>query len=260
MLLNSVIILLREVLEAAVLTSILLGLCKHLRLSMSWFIMALVSGFFGAVVYALNIATISEMFDYTGQERVNGFTHVVIFMCLLLVVYLINFKTSISQQVLTTLMTLCIALAITREGSEIYLYLSSFVSDQEQFSAVAAGGVIGTSIGLSVGTLTYYAMVYTSTQKVFYSSQLLIAVIASGILSQTVPLFMQADLLPAQSALWDSSFLLSEDSALGQLTYAITGYEATPTLLQVCVNMFSLCTFFSLLSLAYYRNIKKTPD
>jgi high-affinity iron transporter len=51
-------------------------------------------------------------------------------------------------------------------------------------------------------------------------------------LAQAATLLIQADILPSQAALWDTSGWVREDSLLGQLLYAIAGYEATPTLLQ----------------------------
>ena len=53
--------------------------------------------------------------------------------------------------------------------------------------------------------------------------------------SQASLLLIQADWLPYTVELWDSSALLPEYSVTGQLLYALIGYEANPSLLQVCV-------------------------
>jgi high-affinity iron transporter len=50
---------------------------------------------------------------------------------------------------------------------------------------------------------------------------------------QATALLIQADWLPADYPLWDSSALLAEQSVAGQLLYALVGYEATPTALQL---------------------------
>ena len=52
-------------------------------------------------------------------------------------------------------------------------------------------------------------------------------------LSHAVQILTQADWLPAQRIIWDTSSWLSETSVLGQLLYAVMGYEATPTANQV---------------------------
>jgi len=60
----------------------------------------------------------------------------------------------------------------------------------------------------------------------------LLSLVAAGMLSQAVLLLIQADWLPSQLPLWDTSEWLSENSVTGQLLYALIGYEATPTALQ----------------------------
>jgi len=60
----------------------------------------------------------------------------------------------------------------------------------------------------------------------------LLILIASGMLSQASLLLIQADWLPSQLPLWNSSAFISEKSVVGQLLYAVIGYEATPTPIQ----------------------------
>jgi high-affinity iron transporter len=46
--------------------------------------------------------------------------------------------------------------------------------------------------------------------------------------AQAVEFMIQADYIAATTPVWDSSHLISERSAVGQLLYALVGYEATP--------------------------------
>jgi len=256
MLLNSVIIILREVLEVSLLASLLLSITQHINLSIRWILPSLLIGTIGALIYGMNIATISELNDYTGQELVNGICQILIFFSLLMVIFLINQRALESNLYITSLMATCISLAILREGSEIYIYLSGFISDQEHLKSITDGALIGASIGISISAIVYYATIYRKNKQTFLACQILIDVIGSGILSQVVPIFMQIDLLPAQKAIWDTSFLLPEDSLVGQLIYAIAGYEASPTLLQVSINVLSLCLLLVLIMLPQYKKSK----
>jgi len=63
---------------------------------------------------------------------------------------------------------------------------------------------------------------------IFSSGKIVLALLAAGILCQAIPLLVQADLIQASAPLWDTTALLPEDSLLGQLLYAASGYEATP--------------------------------
>jgi high-affinity iron transporter len=47
-------------------------------------------------------------------------------------------------------------------------------------------------------------------------------------------------MLPAQAPLWDASGWISEISLTGQLLYALIGYEATPTPLQIIFYLLTL--------------------
>jgi len=64
--------------------------------------------------------------------------------------------------------------------------------------------------------------------------------------SQAILLLNQADWLPFTPTAWDSSGLLSESSVLGQLAYALIGYEATPSIMQVSAYLLGL--FFVIIS------------
>ena len=83
MLLNSVIIVLREVLEAALMISILLALSKQINISYSWIIWSLLIGTVGAVVYGISIPMVSEWFDGVGQEVTNALMQYAVYILLL---------------------------------------------------------------------------------------------------------------------------------------------------------------------------------
>ncbi|RKZ92375.1 MAG: hypothetical protein DRQ40_08810 [Gammaproteobacteria bacterium] len=59
MLVNSVIIILREVLEAALIISVLLAISQQLKVSRQWLFFALFIGLTGASVYAAHIEFVS---------------------------------------------------------------------------------------------------------------------------------------------------------------------------------------------------------
>ena len=82
MLLSSVIIILREVLEGALLMSVLLALSSHRGFNFRWSLVAIASGIIGAFIYAAEFQTISTWFDYGGQEIVNASLHIFIVLFL----------------------------------------------------------------------------------------------------------------------------------------------------------------------------------
>jgi high-affinity iron transporter len=257
MLLNTVIIVLREVLEAALLVSILLAMSRLLKLSSVWFWGSALVGLLGVLLYALNMQTVSEWYDYSGQEIVNGSLQIFIYLFALILMF---FSTRRGESphhflLLQLLMTLIIALAITREGAEIFIYLQGAMSSPGQLVSAVTGGLIGASIGASVGVLLYYALSLNHSSKALLWGQLTLGVVVSGLLSQVVPLYEQVDLLPAMTPLWDTSAILPENSVFGQLLYAVLGYEATPSPLQFFSYVSGILLFVVVLMIPYKSRV-----
>lgn len=235
MLLSSVIIILREVLEAALLLSILIALSRQLGFNLKWIGWSLLFGLVGSILYGINTDIVSEWFEGVGQEVVNALMQIIIYF--LLVFYLAIVTQFLHQQkmsnaLLAFLMIVISTLAITREGSEIILYFFSVSRNDNHFLVVLIGMTIGASIGVSIGLLFYYLLINLKKQWSFVLGMGLLILVAAAMVSQATLLLIQADWLPAQLPLWDTSEWLSERSALGQLLYALIGYEATPTALQ----------------------------
>ncbi len=234
MILSSVIIVLGEVLEAAILASIFLALTYHFRQSKRWLLSSLTAGVCFAALYAFSFDHISLWFDGFGQEIINAFFLTALFLCLALFNVLIfsAVRHAALRKPLRWMMALSVCLAITREGSEIYLYLSGYYFSEAGITPVLTGSILGFGIGISVGTLIYYLLVNVSPRFTLNIGFGLILFSAAGMLSQTVRLLIQIDWLPSQDVLWDSSWLISESSVTGRLLYSLIGYEATPTSLE----------------------------
>ena len=189
------------------------------------------------------MATVSDWLEGVGQEVLNATIQIAVYFCLTLIVLLITKspkRTGPFRKNLFILMASTIGLAIVREGSEILIYLSSFAVAPELLRPVLLGGVVGASIGTSVGALTYYLLISIHRTWSPNACAAIIMLIAAGMASQATLLLIQADWLPSQLPLWDSSGLISEHSVTGQLLYALVGYEATPTPIQVAVHIGSL--------------------
>jgi len=72
------------------------------------------------------------------------------------------------------------------------------------------------------------------------------ALFVGNMLSQATLQLTQADWIPSTHAIWDSSHWLSENSILGQSLYALLGYEATPSAVQLIAyigGIFLVLTF-----------------
>lgn len=256
MLLSAVIIILREVLEASLLVSLLLLLGNYLRLTRAWLLVAIAAGVGGAVLLALNLQTVSEWFEYTGQEILDSILLSMVYLLWLAIILVGGRLASLQQQpqrlrsLVCLLMIAVVAVAITREGAEIYIYLSGFANAPEKIGAVYVGSLIGFAIGASAGSLFYYSLALLNMPWRLKLPLYFSGFLAAAAASQVVPLLEQIDKLPSSGQLWDSSKLIDEQGLLGQLLYAVAGYEATPSKVQGLVYLTSLVVALFLATIA----------
>jgi high-affinity iron transporter len=236
MLINSVIIVLREVIEAALLISVLLAVSRRLQLSVRWAPVALIAGAVGAALYASLLDSVSELFDGVGQELINALMQVCISALLVVIVLLVarrRERLGGPSTALIGLMAISVALATIREGSEIIVYVIGFVTIESHRASVLLGSLTGAGIGFSVGVLLYYLLLAMRVSHALWVSLTLLALAASSMCAQAAKLLIQADWLPSGAPLWDTSALITEQSMVGQFLYALIGYEATPSAIEV---------------------------
>jgi len=246
MFLNSVILVLQEILEAALLISVML-MFTHLfnqlwqrsfLLTHHWAYYSILVGIIGSAIFAHYTPVISTWFDYVGQEIVNASIHLLSLTILMVLAFAVpGRRLDAKPHTRSTLIAACMAgvvlLSITREGSEIMQYIGGIASQPDNFSPVIFGGILGAGIGMSTGILLYYGLVSLNSKLAFRTGLVLLCLIAGNMAAQIALLLNQADWLPYTPVAWNSSGLISETSILGHLLYALVGYEATPSISQV---------------------------
>lgn len=256
MLLNTVIIILREVLEAALLISILLVMSRRLRIAPRWLSLSLLLGGAVAILVGTQLGFISELLGGVGQEIFDASLQLVIYLLLLCVTVLLirsHYGEQSSAKTIALVMGAAVTLAVIREGSEIYLYLSAFLASPDLLPGVLSGALLGAGIGFSIGALFYYFLLALPQRYTLGVACGLMTLVAAGMCIQATQLLIQADWLPAQSPLWDTSHWLPEGSVIGQLLYALVGYEASPSPVEVGIYLVSALLMLGLLFWARRR-------
>lgn len=233
MLLEIIVIVLRETLEASILIAVLLSVSQHQGVRLTWMPVSLLVGLICAVGYGLAMGEISEWFDYAGQEVVNASLQLWLYVLIAALIPAQWLGVGSLRRPLCNLMAAVVFLALVREGAEIYIFYSGFLQQDEVLLKALTSGFVGLAVGLSIGAIVFYTltMVNPSTAKLLHATVL--ALVAAGMVLQATQLLMQVDWLSSREPLWDSNWLLAEVSIAGQMAYAVFGYEATPSLAEV---------------------------
>lgn len=243
---EAVLLVLREILEAAMIISLLLALSRQLNLNHRWILIAVMIGLLGSWLLGHYAYAIAESLDGQGQELLNASLYLaVILSAMLLSLHIIPLSIAVwknrlpdaaqgyVQHSLYGLFIVTVSCSVAREGSEIWIYLSGFIHQPAVLESALIGGAIGAGIGMSLGAIAYYLFVFMPRKYFLPLCLVMVTLVMGGLAMQVAKQLMQIGWLDSTAPLWDSSFVVSEQSWLGQLLYALLGYDASPDATQI---------------------------
>jgi high-affinity iron transporter len=138
-------------------------------------------------------------------------------------------EVSAGQKSLAAL-AIVVGVAVLREGSEVVLFLYGIASQGGTTqSAMLLGGALGVAAGAGVSALMFLGLLQIPAGKLFSVTAWLITLLAAGMAAQAVLFLQQGGYLQVlQSTVWDTSWLLSQDSIAGRLLHTLIGYSDAP--------------------------------
>lgn len=245
--LGSGLLVFREVLEAALIVSIVSAATRGVRERGRWIAAGMAAGLLGAILVACFAGGIAQAVSGIGQELFNA---TVLLAAVVMIAWhaiwmanhgrelAIEMK-AISAQVTggnrpLSALLIVIAIAILREGSEVVLFLYGQAANGSSMIDIAGGTVIGVVGGAAVGLALYFGLLHIPMRRFFSTTNWLLLLLAAGLASQAASFLIQADILPALgNHVWDSSFLLSDRSWVGKVLHTLVGYDAHPAGMQL---------------------------
>jgi high-affinity iron transporter len=128
-----------------------------------------------------------------------------------------------------------VAVAVLREGAEVVLFLYGIAAASATGPlAMLAGGMAGLGLACAASWLLYRGLVIIPLHRLFSVTNGLIALLAAGMAGQAAAILHSADLLPGWGEqMWNTSFILADDSFLGRSLHALVGYSARPSGIQL---------------------------
>ena len=248
--LQSLIIVFREALEAGIVIGVILSATKGLVGRTRYILAGLAAGFAGAGLVALGARSIAGLFAGSGQELLNaGILALAVGMLAWHYIWMARHSRTLVAELKATghaivagnkslyAISMIIALAVMREGSEVVLFLYGIIiSSTESIGSLAAGGLLGLLAGGGVSAIIYFGLMRLPVRQLFRVTGGLIVMLAAGLAAQAEAFIAQGGLLKiGQSRLWDSSWLLGDNSWLGRTLHIFIGYTARPTGAQLAV-------------------------
>lgn len=242
--LASAVIVFREVLEAALIVGIVLAATKGLQGSRRWVSAGILAGLIGSAAIAGSAEALSEALSGMGQEVFNA-------SILGLAVLMLGWHTvwmsshgremaaemkrvghavSMGSRPLSVL-AVVVGVAVLREGAETVLFVFGVSASGESGKlATIAGCAVGLGSGITVGILLYRGLLAIPSRHLFTVTTWLVTLLAAGMAAQAVTYLSAAGLIEMPSQpLWDTSWLLPENSIGGRLLHTLVGYVDRPS-------------------------------
>jgi high-affinity iron transporter len=237
----------REVLEAALIVSIVCAATRGVPHRGRWVSFGIAAGVLGAILVAFFADAISQAVSGMGQELFNAS---VLLAAVVMIAWHAIWMSSHGRELATQMksvggdvqsgkrplsaLLIVVAIAVLREGSEIVLFLYGQAASGAGPLAIAGGIAVGVLSGVLVGFLLYFGLLGIPMRYFFSATNWLMLLLAAGLASQAAGFLIQADVLPAfGNRIWDSSALLSNGSLVGKTLHTLIGYDAQPAGMQL---------------------------
>jgi high-affinity iron transporter len=132
-------------------------------------------------------------------------------------------------------LALVVAIAVLREGSELVLFVYGIaVASNEEPSALLAGVALGIAGGALISVLLYRGLVVIPMRYFFSVTNAMVALLAAGMAGQVAARLARLHVLPTLvDQMWDTSWLLTDRSVAGSALRALLGYSSRPSGIQV---------------------------
>jgi high-affinity iron transporter len=260
--LATLLIVFREVIEAGLIVGIVLAATKGVSQRGRWVAYGVGAGVLGACLVAGFAGQLTRLFAGSGQEVFNA-------SILLLAVAMLTWHNvwmaghgremakhmrsvgdavSAGERSLAAL-AIVVGVAVLREGSEVVLFLYGIASQGgTSSSALLIGGALGLAAGAATSALMYFGLLAIPAGRLFAVTSGLITLLAAGMAAQALLFLQQAGYLEFLTrTVWDTSWLLPQDSVAGRLLHTLIGYSDQPNGAQLAVYLATIVLVVALM-------------
>lgn len=259
----SFLIVLREVLEAAMVVGIVLAASRGVAGRGRWVLAGIGAGVLGSLAVAGFAEAIAMALSGMGQEFFNaGVLLLAAGMLGWHNVWMKRHGRELAQQMkdvgagvssgVRPLSLLCIVvgLAVLREGAEIVLFMYGIAAAGTEGVQMGLGSLLGLLVGGGIGALMYFGLLRIPSRHLFTVTGWMLLFLAAGMAAQAAGFLVQAGALPGiVEPLWDTSGMLSEGGPVGSVLQVLIGYDDQPSAMQLIFYVVTVVAIATLMLL-----------
>ena len=268
--LAALIIVFREVLEAGLIIGVVLAASRGVEGRGRAVALGVLAGLAGSVLVALFAAEISQAFAGRGQEIFNAS---VLFLAVIMLTWHVVWMANHAREMTARLkqlghavavgqesvlvLSIAVGAAVMREGSEVVLFLAGILMQgASNTAALALGSLGGLLLGAAVSAVVYSGLMVVPLKRVFTVTGVLVTLLAAGLAAEAVRQLSNAGLINVlDGTLWDTSWLLGEDSWPGRVLHVLIGYMDRPNGIEVLAYVATVATIFLLAQRVHQRPV-----
>jgi high-affinity iron transporter len=261
--LAALIIVFREVLEAGLIVGVVLAASRGVPGAGRAVALGILAGLAGSALVALFAAEISDAFAGRGQEI---FVASVLLLAVVMLAWHVIWMAQHAREMTTRLRELghavtlgeqsvfvlgvAVAAAVMREGSEVVLFLTGIMMQGgTQAATLAIGSAGGLALGAAVSAAVYLGLAAIPIRRVFAVTGALITLLAAGLAAEAMRQLSNAGVINFwDRTLWDTSWIIGEDSWVGRVLHVLTGYIDRPNGVEVLAYLVTAGGIFLLAS------------
>jgi high-affinity iron transporter len=244
---SSLLLALREGLEAALVIGILLGAIRKMNLShlQAWIWAGVGAALLLSAAAALTLNAIGAELEGNAEAVFEG---AMMILAAVLLTWMILWMGRQSRYLRENIeegvrkaadrdsrgaMFLVAFTAVGREGIELALFLMAARFASEPMAALL-GTVAGLSLAVLLGYLIFASAYRLNLQRFFQVTNIILVLFAAGLLGHGVHEFNEAGIIPPGiEHVYDINMLLPETSVIGQLMTSLFGYNGNPSLAEM---------------------------
>lgn len=204
MLINTVILFLRDALPIFVISIILFSLLQQQGIKLWWYYLEVLTSVMLSLTLLNTIDDIAQALDDTGREWLYAGLYIVCyFISLLLLSQLWRVQTPFIRQknIIIKVCAVCLTVIVmTLNGANFLIYITGFWYQNNASNALMTGVILGGGICASIAVLLYFLMAFIERYYRIIRETLLI-VFSVGLLMKATNLLIQIDALPGNRLL-----------------------------------------------------------